>query len=65
MPKPETIISYCARMQLCAELGLAPGELRFDGKMYGPDCRLFLFTVVKPGDRLNHTTRSVKVPNDA
>ena len=51
-----------ARDQLAKELGLEPGELRFDGPMYGPDYKLLLFTVEKPGNWLHHSTRSVRVP---
>lgn len=63
-PRPETILSFCARLRLSAELGLEPGELRYDGMMCGPDYRLILFTVEKAGSELNHTTRSVRIPND-
>jgi hypothetical protein len=50
-----------ARLRLAKELNLEPGELRLCGNMYGPDYRLILFTVEKPGSALNRTTRSVKV----
>ena len=59
-PPPKTIISRC-RLQLAKELAVEPEELRLCGNMYGPDYRLILFTVEKPGSPLNHSTRSVKV----
>lgn len=50
--KPESIISYCCRLKLAKELGIDPGELRYTGKMYGPDYNLHLFTVAKFGHPL-------------
>jgi hypothetical protein len=61
MPRPETIMSFCCRMNLAKELQLEPGELRYDGKMFGPDFDLHLFTVVRFGHPLYGSTKSMRV----
>lgn len=58
---PDTVISFCARIHLAKELGLAPDELEYVGMQEGLDYRPVLFKVEKPGDVLDRSTRSVRV----
>ena len=57
----ETVLSFCARLHLAGELGVAPGELEYIGPQEGLGYVLLMFTVDRPGDRLHRTTRSVRV----
>jgi hypothetical protein len=61
MRRPETFLSFCCRLELAHELQLEPGELDYIGEQEGLGCRLFMFTVDKPGDRLHRSTRSVRM----
>lgn len=60
-PLPETLLSFCGRIQLAKELALEPANLDYIGMMAGLGHLLVLFTVNRPGDYLHQTTRSVKV----
>jgi hypothetical protein len=60
-PRPETIISFCCRLKLAKDLEVEPADLRYNGKMYGPDYDLHLFTVTKFAHPLYGSTKSVKV----
>lgn len=58
---PETILSFCARMHLADELGVAPDELEYIGPQEGLGYVLLMFNVDRPGSKLHQTTRSVRV----
>lgn len=58
---PETVLSYCARQHLAAELGVAPDELEYIGPQEGLGYVLLMFTVDRPKSPLHRTMRSVRV----
>ena len=61
MSLPETVLSYCARLHLAEELGVAPEQLEYIGPQEGLGHILIMFVLNKPGDRLHRSTRSVRV----
>lgn len=52
-----------ARERLAGRLGVKPADLRYEGKMYGPDYILLLFTVMNPAHPAFRSTLSVRVEN--
>lgn len=57
---PETFLSFCTRLHLAQELGVAPDELEYIGVQKGLGYDLILFNVNRPGPGYG-MTMSVRV----